>query len=116
MTECRLKVPALLVLVLAGVLTDCSTTATGDVVTPVEIPAASMSYIVLAWNDLGMPFFSPTYDKEVLLPPYNTLWAQVIKRGSPPEIVTTGVTLEYRIYANTYSYGKRGAQRARRHR
>jgi hypothetical protein len=106
MTERRLKVPALLVLVLAGFLTDCSTTAKDDVVTPVEIPAASMSYIVLAWNDLGMPFFSPTYDKEVLLPPYNTLWAQVIKRGSPPEIVTTGVTLEYRIVDNTYSYGK----------
>jgi hypothetical protein len=106
MIERRLKVPALLVLVLAGFLTDCSTTAKDDVVTPVEIPAASMSYIVLAWNDLGMHCLNPTYDKEVILPPYNNIWAQVIKRGNPPEIVTTGVTLEYRIVDNTYSYGK----------
>ena len=106
MTERRLKVPALLVVVLAGFLGACSTTPQNGSVTPVEIPAASMSYIVLAWNDLGMHDLNPTYDKEVLLPPYNTIWAQVIKRGNPPEIVTTGVTLEYRIVDNTHSYGK----------
>ncbi|MCX6569564.1 MAG: multiheme c-type cytochrome [Candidatus Aminicenantes bacterium] len=106
MIERRLKFPALLVLVLAGFLTACSTTPPSNGVTPVEIPAASMSYIVLAWNDLGMHDLNPTYDKEVLLPPYNTLWAQVIKRGDPPEIVTTGVSLEYRVIDNTYSYGK----------
>lgn len=106
MIERRLKFPALLVLVLAGFLTACSTTSDNGGVTPVEIPAASMSYIVLAWNDLGMHCLNPTYDKEVILPPYNTLWAQVIKRGNPPEIVTTDVTLEYRIIDNTYSYGK----------
>ncbi len=107
MTERRLKVPALLVLVLAGFLTACSTAAKDDdVVTPVDIPAASMSYIVLAWNDLGMHDLGATYDKDVFLPPYNTIWAQVIRRGDPPQIVTTGVTLEYRIVDNTYSYGK----------
>jgi len=106
MSESRLKFPALLVLVLAGFLAACSTTSETSGVTPVEIPAASMSYIVLAWNDLGMHCLSPTYDQEVILPPYNTLWAQVIKRGDPPEIVTTGVSLEYRIVDNTYSYGK----------
>jgi hypothetical protein len=106
MTERRLKFPALFVLVLAGFLAACSTTSENGGVTPVNIPAASMSYIVLAWNDLGMHCLNPTYDKEVILPPYNTVWAQVIKRGNPPEIVTTGVTLEYRIIDNTYSYGK----------
>jgi len=106
MTERRLKVPALLGLVLAGFLAACSTTSENGGVTPVEIPAASLSYIVLAWNDLGMHDLNPTYNKEVILPPYNTIWAQVIKRGNPPEIVTTGVTLEYRIVDNTYSYGK----------
>lgn len=106
MTLRRLKVPALLVVVLAGFLGACSTTPENGGVTPVDIPAASMSYIVLAWNDLGMHDLNPTYDKEVLLPPYNTIWAQVIKRGNPPEIVTTGVTLEYRIVDNTHSYGK----------
>jgi hypothetical protein len=64
-------------------------------------------YIVLAWNDLGMHCLNPTYDEAVILPPYNTLWTQVIRKGNPPEIVTTGVTVEYAIDVNTYSYGKR---------
>ena len=106
MFERRLKFPALLALVLAGFLAACSTTSDNGGVTPIDIPAASMSYIVLAWNDMGMHFFNPTYDQEVILPPYNTVWAQVIKRGNPPEIVTTGVTLEYQIVDNTSSYGK----------
>ncbi len=49
---------------------------------------------------------NPTYDKAVLLPPYNTVWVQVIKRGNPPQIVTSGLTVEYRFINNTYSYGK----------
>ncbi|OGD25269.1 MAG: hypothetical protein A2V57_02415 [Candidatus Aminicenantes bacterium RBG_19FT_COMBO_65_30] len=109
MLERRLVIPAVFILILAAFLGSCSTAGNdgdGDVVTPVDIPAAAMSYIVLAWNDLGMHSLNPTYDKEVILPPYNTLWAQVIKRGDPPQIVTTGVTLEYRIVDNTYSYGK----------
>jgi hypothetical protein len=107
MPDHRLKVPAVITLVLAGILASCSTNKDdGHVVTPVDIPAAAMSYIVLAWNDLGMHCLNPTYEQEVFLPPYNTIWAQVIKRGDPPEIVTTGVTLEYRIVDNTYSYGK----------
>ncbi len=71
------------------------------------IPAANMTYVVLAWNDLGMHCLNPTYDKAVILPPYNTVWAQVIKRGDPPQIVTTGVTVQYAIRSNTYSYSKR---------
>ncbi|RPJ47707.1 MAG: hypothetical protein EHM19_02745, partial [Candidatus Latescibacterota bacterium] len=44
-----------------------------------------------------------------VLPPYNTLVAQVIRRGdaeSLPEIVTQGFTLEYSVPGNTYSAGK----------
>jgi hypothetical protein len=68
---------------------------------------AQADYVVLAWNDLGMHCLNPTYDKLVVLPPYNTVWAQVFKRGAPPQIVTAGVTVEYAIEGNTYSYGKR---------
>jgi hypothetical protein len=64
-------------------------------------------YVVFAWNDLGMHCLNPTYDKAVILPPYNNLTAQVVKRGDPPEVVTTGVTVEYKITNNTYTYGKR---------
>jgi hypothetical protein len=70
-------------------------------------PITQTAYIVVAWNDLGMHCLNPTYDTAVILPPYNTIWAQVVKRGNPPQIVTAGITVEYRIDGNTYSYGKR---------
>jgi hypothetical protein len=63
-------------------------------------------YIVLAWNDLGMHCLNPTYDYGVILPPYNTIWAQVLKKGNPPEIITEGINVEYELLNNTYSYGK----------
>jgi len=71
------------------------------------IPATAMSYVALAWNDLGMHCLNPTYDKAVILPPYNTVWVQVVKRGDPPQIVTAGLTVEYSLQNNTCSYGKR---------
>lgn len=108
MSDRPLTVPALLVLLLAALMGSCSTDAVDDGVTPIDIPAASMTYIVLAWSDQGMHDLSPRYNAEVLLPPYSTIWAQVVKRGDPPEIVTTGVTLEYAIVGNTHSYGKAG--------
>jgi hypothetical protein len=79
----------------------------GGDVEAVAIPAVNSQYVVLAWNDLGMHCLNPTYDKDVILPPYNTVWAQVIKRGGSPEIVTAGLRLEYSILNNSYSYGKR---------
>jgi hypothetical protein len=42
----------------------------------------------------------------VVLPPYNTIWAQVVERGNPPRIVTQGYTVEYAIVGNTWSFGK----------
>ena len=38
--------------------------------------------------------------------PYNTLWAQVIKVGNPPQIVTSGISVTYSFPDNTYSVGK----------
>ena len=64
---------------------------------------AAASYVVLAWNDLGMHCLNPSYDTAVILPPYNTVQAQVIKRGNKPTLVTTGVTLSYRLINNTTS-------------
>lgn len=63
-------------------------------------------YVVFAWNDLGMHCLNPTYDTAVILPPYNTVWAQVVKRGNPPQVVTSGLTVEYRIINNTTSSAK----------
>jgi hypothetical protein len=71
-------------------------------------PPATDSYLVLAWNDLGMHCLNPTYNQAVVLPPYNTLWVQVFRRGAPPEVVTDGITVKYLVVNNTYSYDKRG--------
>lgn len=61
------------------------------------------SYVVFAWNDLGMHCLNPSYDTAVILPPYNTLRAQVIQRGNKPAVVTSGLTVSYRIIQNTTS-------------
>jgi hypothetical protein len=74
---------------------------------PVIVPVTYGEYSVFAWNDLGMHCLSPSYDQVVILPPYNTLVAQVVKRGSKPEIVAAGITVEYGIENNTRSVGKR---------
>jgi hypothetical protein len=42
----------------------------------------------IGWNDLGMHCFDLEYSKMAVLPPCNTLWAQVIRLGVPPELIT----------------------------
>jgi hypothetical protein len=63
-------------------------------------------YVVIGWNDLGMHCITPSFKSVAILPPFNNLWAQVIKRGNPPQIVTSGITLDYRIVDNTTVRGK----------
>jgi hypothetical protein len=68
---------------------------------------ATDSIVVFAWNDIGMHCLNPTYDSAVILPPYNTVWAQVIQKGNGPKIITNSISLNYSLLNNTYSYGKR---------
>ena len=63
-------------------------------------------YRIIGWNDLGMHCMNESFANLAVLPPYNTLWAQVIRQGPNPEIITSGVTVEYSIIDNTYSVGK----------
>jgi len=98
----RYWIPVLTVLVAAGVSCGEDTTGPSGDGTPTR-----GDYAILAWNDLGMHCLNPTYDQAVVLPPYNNLWAQVIRRGNPPEVVTAGLTVEFSLEDNTYSYGKR---------
>ncbi len=65
-------------------------------------------YAVLAWSDTGMHCYSSDYSEMALQPPYNTLRAQVIKIGEPPQIITSGVIVEYSFRDNTYSAGTEG--------
>ncbi len=73
---------------------------------PADPEAATDEYVVLSWNDLGMHCYNQDFRDLAVLPPFNTLWAQVVKVGDPPEIVTTGITVTYEFPDNTYSVGK----------
>jgi len=64
------------------------------------------SYIVLSWNDLGMHCYNRDFQDLAVLPPFNTLWAQVVKVGDPPQIITSGINVTYSFPDNTYSVGK----------
>ena len=73
--------------------------AAGDVV-------GAEDYAVLAWNDLGMHCYNQDFQDLAVLPPYNTLWAQVVRVGDPPQIVTSGIEVTYFFADNSYSVGK----------
>ncbi len=54
-------------------------------------------YVLLAWNNLGMHCISDSDPYWVLLPPANDLFAQLIRRGAKPEVVSEGVTISYEV-------------------
>jgi len=64
------------------------------------------SYVLFGWNDLGMHCYNHDFQDLAVLPPYNTLWAQVVKRGDPPQIVTQGIRVQYSFPDNTKSSNK----------
>lgn len=67
---------------------------------PVEIPpfdSGSAEYVLLAWNNLGMHCISDSDPYWVLLPPANDLFAQVIKRGEIPEVITADIEITYEV-------------------
>ncbi len=69
---------------------------------PVEIPAFDKEadeYVLLAWNRQGMHGFSDGDAFWSLTPPGNDIFAQLVKRGDSPEIITDGVELSYQIEA-----------------
>ena len=73
------------------------------------VPANSQEYILIGWNDLGMHCANKDFQNMAILPPYNTLLAQVIQvgqDGSFPQIVTGDFKITYEIPGNTYSVGK----------
>lgn len=68
--------------------------------------AGETGYRIIAWNDLGMHCYDDDFSMFSILPPYNTLWAQVVRMGETPEIVTDGVVVSYSFEGNTTSVGK----------
>jgi hypothetical protein len=101
----------LVLLVAASIARPAFVLAVGDKLTYLPFIKKSYtpqtsSYVLIGWNDLGMHCYDRDYSTAAVLPPYNNLWAQVIKRGDPPQIVTSGITVEYSFPKNTYSVGK----------
>ena len=69
------------------------------------------SYVVIAWNDLGMHCANKTFANMCILPPYNDQYSHVILKGDESHLPTvmsvgSGVHETYAIPGNTYSVGK----------
>ncbi len=63
---------------------------------------AATQYVLVAWAELGMHCMDgKDYSVFGVLPPYNTVKAQLIAPGNPPQIVTTGVTITYEAMVDT---------------
>src|SRR5579863_6205780 len=71
-------------------------------VPPPPPPPQSGAYVVTAWSELGMHCIDgKDYSIFGVLPPYNTIHAQVVKRAEPPVVVTSGVTVTYEATPDT---------------
>src|SRR6266568_8899915 len=64
--------------------------------------SSSASYVVFARNDLGMHCACPTFAGFLLLPPFNTIRVQVLKKDATvPTIVSSGITVSYSMAEET---------------
>lgn len=79
-----------------------SSTDSGGGVNPPPTPGGSNLYSVVAWSELGMHCMDgKDYSVFAVLPPYNTIHAQVIAKGEPPALVATGITVTYEAMADS---------------
>jgi hypothetical protein len=71
-------------------------------------PRVNTSYVVLGYNDLGMHCMNSDFSEVMVLPPFNTLHAQLIRRGTEPDIETSNgdFSMRYYIPGNTHSADK----------
>jgi hypothetical protein len=69
--------------------------------------SGTSGYAVIGWNDLGMHCMDDDFSIFTTLPPYQTLWAQVVVKGAEPHLLTPseaaaqGLSLRYSFPANT---------------
>lgn len=89
-------------LILTGLIgiTNCGG-GSGQHTTQPPSPAQIGSYAVTAWSELGMHCMDgKDYSVFAVLPPYNTIHAQVVLRADPPSI-PVGVTVTYEAVADS---------------
>ena len=66
-----------------------------------QLAATTSAYTLVAWSELGMHCIDgKDYSIFSVLPPYNIIHAQLLKRGEPPVPVTSGVTITYQAVAD----------------
>jgi hypothetical protein len=55
----------------------------------------------MAWSELGMHCIDgKDYSIFSVLPPYNVIHAQLLQKGEPPKLITSGVTITYQATAD----------------
>lgn len=71
---------------------------------PQPLPA---TYAVIAYNDLGMHCMQNDFSQMMILPPFNMVRAQVIRRGEEPDIVSgTDAIVRFEFPTNTHASDK----------
>jgi hypothetical protein len=74
---------------------------------PASLPRSAVGYVVLASCDIGMKCFQEDFSSFMILPPGNTLRAQVFYRdGEKATLVSSGVDVFYKINDNSTSADK----------
>src|SRR5437660_595710 len=67
---------------------------------------ANSKYALVAWSELGMHCIDgKDYSIFSILPPYNIIHAQLLKKGEPPVPLTTGVTITYQAFRDAAGSG-----------
>jgi hypothetical protein len=97
------KILSLFTFALVAPLLFIASSPSGKLVNPNE-----GTYVVIAWNDLGMHCANKDFSNMCILPPYNNQSAHVILQGttsSMPQVMgpSSGITVSYEIPVNTYS-------------
>ncbi len=69
-------------------------------------PQVDPTLTLLAYNELGMHCMNHSFKNMCILPPYNTIRAQLIVRGGSPQLVEQNAQITYSIPGNTVSNTK----------
>lgn len=71
-----------------------ATAGIASVLVPADSPPDG-GYALFSVNELGMHCMQEDYSEFCVLPPFNSIRAQLVERGNPPQIVESGVDVRY---------------------
>ncbi|HND51580.1 MAG TPA: hypothetical protein PLV92_04255 [Pirellulaceae bacterium] len=107
------KAPAAVVKPAATAATSATRSSTTPSVAATAKTPPPANYQIFAWNDLGMHCYDSDFSVFSLLPPFNTVHAQVVKKGVKPSLASpTDVNVTFSAIAdptgsfNSTSFGK----------